>query len=644
MSLEARLQKHWSRRSRAPVQPPPSPSPDDVDSDEEVDIRDKWNSGPSGRPIDAKRRNAELASAASSAKPPPSSDPVVQSLKDAGTAALNEGKYDEATEHYTEALAMLRVLDEETTTDNRESGADTTVPVAENSGPSIAAARWALTASDEARAVAAALFSNRSLAHHRSGRYVDASVDGAAAAQLRPFWPKPYYRIAVARLDLGHYPRSVAACRRGEALAASCGESTEPFLTLLNTISYTAMRNGSFAGFDGRTLEVRSAGEDAWMGGRAPKDPFLDGVNDEDVYDVAGKHSNGSAMDAKDLPDLARAVVDPAARANYEAERARRDGLIRDASNVPRSFRCLLDAVKAARDGDRIVLLRGIHNTMGETCDVDKRILIRGEGRMDEVTVDARSNTPVLRITASCAVQNLFFDMTGFRETLYIEGGAHVRPMFEHVRVKCSGDDTLNIAGAVQPLFVDCYFQARKNGVRTLGTSRTEMIRCRMTQCNHSGLKVMDNSSVTMRQSFVTDNDEDGIVAMDEADVTLVETQVHDNRGPGVDVSGAGRVVCRDGSLIKGNIGGLWMWEEATAHCDGLKLNGGESHAMLVDGNARARVRRSVIEGIIQCTDELAMNGIEHGSNTRLAVHPATELPGEMGAFAFHPDVYTRKQ
>ena len=108
MSLEARLQKHWSRRSRAPVQPPPSPSSDDVDSDEEVDIRDKWNSGPSGRPIDAKRRNAELASAASSAKPPPSSDPVVQSLKDAGTAALNEGKYDEATEHYTEALAMLR--------------------------------------------------------------------------------------------------------------------------------------------------------------------------------------------------------------------------------------------------------------------------------------------------------------------------------------------------------------------------------------------------------------------------------------------------------------------------------------------------------------------------------------------------------
>jgi hypothetical protein len=43
----------------------------------------------------------------------------------------------------------------------------------------------------------------------------------------------------------------------------------------------------------------------------------------------------------------------------------------------PRSYRRLKDALADAKDGDRILMLRGIHNFSGETCEVHKRVLIK---------------------------------------------------------------------------------------------------------------------------------------------------------------------------------------------------------------------------------------------------------------------------
>ena len=44
------------------------------------------------------------------------------------------------------------------------------------------------------------------------------------------------------------------------------------------------------------------------------------------------------------------------------------------------SFRTVKEAVEAARDGDRVVMLRGLHNFSGEAVDIKKRILIKSEG------------------------------------------------------------------------------------------------------------------------------------------------------------------------------------------------------------------------------------------------------------------------
>jgi hypothetical protein len=47
------------------------------------------------------------------------------------------------------------------------------------------------------------------------------------------------------------------------------------------------------------------------------------------------------------------------------------------AGSKPRSYRRLKDALADAKDGDRILMLRGIHNFSGETCEVKKRVLIK---------------------------------------------------------------------------------------------------------------------------------------------------------------------------------------------------------------------------------------------------------------------------
>ena len=43
----------------------------------------------------------------------------------------------------------------------------------------------------------------------------------------------------------------------------------------------------------------------------------------------------------------------------------------------PLSYRCVQDAMAAARDGDVILVERGHHNVAGTTIEVNKRVLIR---------------------------------------------------------------------------------------------------------------------------------------------------------------------------------------------------------------------------------------------------------------------------
>ena len=60
------------------------------------------------------------------------------------------------------------------------------------------------------------------------------------------------------------------------------GDHSRAFEPLMDRITHVAALAGSLAGFDGHVLEVRSAGEDAWLCKPAPSDPLIDQPDEAD--------------------------------------------------------------------------------------------------------------------------------------------------------------------------------------------------------------------------------------------------------------------------------------------------------------------------------------------------------------------------
>jgi hypothetical protein len=105
-------------------------------------------------------------------------------------------------------------------------------------------------------------------------------------------------------------------------------------------------------------LQVRCAGDDAWLGGPAPHVPELDGPLDEDRIGPATTLALPSTSGAGASPAGAGSGGDVLAAWDYrqtaEVQQRRRT-----------SYSSMREAVAAARDGDRILLRRGTHNGMG---------------------------------------------------------------------------------------------------------------------------------------------------------------------------------------------------------------------------------------------------------------------------------------
>ncbi|KAK9904188.1 hypothetical protein WJX75_006312 [Coccomyxa subellipsoidea] len=190
-------------------------------------------------------------------------------------------------------------------------------------------------------------------------------------------------------------------------------------------------------------------------------------------------------------------------------------------------FEPLIDviAVTAAQNGSlagfsgRKLEARGIHNGLGETVHVSKRVLIRGEGTLGETRIDHRANCPALRVSRTCLIRDLDIDMTGFREAVKIEGPAHTQPAFLNCIIRCSGDDAVNICGKAAPVLRGCSVRARK---------------CMLTDC-----------------------EEEGIVAMDKSSVRLEACTVSSCKGPAVDVTNHAQLHAT-GCTFKDCMGAMW--------------------------------------------------------------------------------------
>uniref|UniRef100_A0A7S2Z3P6 Right handed beta helix domain-containing protein n=1 Tax=Chloropicon laureae TaxID=464258 RepID=A0A7S2Z3P6_9CHLO len=518
----------------------------DDDEKENLVYRELWSSG--------KKEDAKPT------LPSTSFGAAIADLKERAKDALSDGDVAAAESLYTEGLAILAKHRGSRKHSRDELGNGST-------GESSHENESEEEEEEEGhRNTAAILYSNRSYCRAQSQRWLESIADAYAAIELRPDWAKPYYRIAQAKAGLGDYRNAVAACRQGQRLLEDRGDRSREFVALMDEISNEAFLSGSLAGFDGRLLLVRSAGEEAWLGREAPANPLIDDVAEDGAVHLSqlglgrewdgdgdGDGGAGGDEDHAGLDDGTLAAL--AARRKSEAL----------AKTSMQSFRSLKEAVGEAKDGDRILLLRGIHNTGGATIFVDKRVLIRSEGTLEETTIDHRGNSPIFRITRNAVLQNVDIDMTGFRESLYVSGGPKVCPVIEHCRFRCSGDDAINVAGQAKPIFRKCHVvHSKKVGLRLFDRAGGEYIGLRISSCEQQAVKVMEGAQGAFYGCVFEESKEEGVVVMDSGEASLRDCCIRGNQGPGVDVSGRAKVSAV-GCEIQANVGGVWLWDDAKA-------------------------------------------------------------------------------
>lgn len=99
------------------------------------------------------------------------SSPQVNELKEKGNKALNDNKYDEAIAAYTEAINL-----------------------------------------EDKNHV---LYSNRSAAYSKAGRYREALIDAEKTIELNPKWAKGYSRKGVAYCGLKYFEKAMEAYNEG---------------------------------------------------------------------------------------------------------------------------------------------------------------------------------------------------------------------------------------------------------------------------------------------------------------------------------------------------------------------------------------------------------------------------------------------
>jgi hypothetical protein len=499
---------------------------------------------------------------------------------------------------------------------------------------------------DEIAKLQSILYSNQAVAFSKLHQYTIALQSASQAHSLNPSWPKPLHHIARAYLHLNNPRAAVKACLDGEKLVPISSEGLSEFTALMEEAVVAAQW------YDGIELEVRCAGDDAWLGGPAPHVPELDGPEDDDgdggggggVYHLDQDTCHHPALletQHQDVGSGALAVTttisgtdasntDALVSWNYSSKRRKT------------SFRSIKDAVAAARDGDRILLRSGIHNGMGESITIHKRVLIMGEGSLGDTVIDQRANCPTFRcVRGGVTIKNIDIDQTGFREAVLLEKGGVV--LIDGCRIKCSGDVAVDIGDEAQPTLSHCIITAKKAGVRAFGSSKVKLTNCIIEKCGHQGVRAQESAVLSASHCLVQECEEEAALTMDTAKLALSNCTLRNNKGPGIDCSGAGEAVLKD-TKVRDNVGGVWLWDASRVEMHHCELEGGPSHVVLVDGKkTKIEANQCVIKGSLHVTDA-ASRGLLSADTGNMFSDPdvPTDFPPESGPFIFVPSPYTR--
>ena len=152
--------------------------------------------------------------------------------------------------------------------------------------------------------------------------------------------------------------------------------------------------------------------------------------------------------------------------------------------------------------------------------------------------------------------------------------------------------------------------------------------RCEIVKCSEEGVVVMDAARLRLDDCIVRGNMGPGeqpfaplrmldgcicplrclLIRIWKIILALHDMHVHrpSKCAAGVDVSDSAAVEC-SGGAVRGNVGGVWVWQSGYAKLDKVNLEGGSSYVILADhsGMPTLTVRNSnMIADCVQCATE----------------------------------------
>merc|ERR1712091_393259 len=146
--------------------------------------------------------------------------------------------------------------------------------------------------------------------------------------------------------------------------------------------------------------------------------------------------------------------------------------------------------------------------------------------------------------------------MVGFRESVLIEGGPSVTPVLDGCVVACSGDDAINVAGQAAPFIRRCELEARRRCLKFMDRAKGEVFDSCVKKAQGPGVQVFDTAAPTLRRCRIVEGDAEGLVVM-------------------------------EGCRVRGNVGGVFLWDRGCCHLIECQLEGGPSFPVLADEDAR---------------------------------------------------------
>ena len=251
------------------------------------------------------------------------------------------------------------------------------------------------------------------------------------------------------------------------------------------------------------------------------------------------------------------------------------------------------------------MLLPGIHNGLGTSACVTKRVVIvGGEARAltsplptPPATLDFRGNAPDLRFERVAAVVSVSIDATGWREAVRVDGPPSVTVSLADCTITASGDDGVLVAGGATATLTRCAVKAGRHGVVVAQRGSAALHATILKSCGGSGCVATQDGSVTLsHNTIITDCGADGVRVSGRGRVEVAATRVARCSGPALDVSSDGQATVGAGCEFTSCAGGVWAWGGGQAAVGArARVDGGETFALLSHGYASLVVDAAAI-------------------------------------------------